>query len=208
MPGQIKFAIVSDSDTIGSRFLVLPETVPVHCCDGWVIQRTKTSKKFYAGLIFYFERDEEVVLGAFERSKVCRIWQPTETSDRGCIFVNWDQKVSAEQHTANVDTVKFIINEMSKVLMDGEVPNFSEIVTEKNIRSFISFRKGRGYIPALIGALNDHPLLKGSSFFFARRRKQTKDRTEVQRLQTEEVMSHGEFTTKPRKIKTRKIANE
>lgn len=199
MSNQIRFATVSDPREISEIFETLPETVPVHCCDTWTI--SKGNKVFHGGLIFFHENNTDPVLSCFERARLCRLWEPADNNDKNCIFVSWDESANDDKHQDSQNIVKTVISEVASVLLGGTEPK----IIDKGSSCFIPFKQGRGYVPALIGAFNSHPLLKGCSFRFAYRRKETKStESSVTRKSTEELISHGNFKAKPRKILTKR----
>ena len=199
MSGQIRFATVSDSRSVTSVFEELPESTPVYCCDTWTLTKSKSGATFNGGLIFFFERDTDVVLEKFERARLCRVWQPRDDNDKNCIFVAWDKEASEEKHHDNKEIVKSIVDDLTKVFAFTQAP----VVTDKETHSFISFKQGRGYVPSLLGGLNAHPLLQGCSFKFANRRPASSKGPEIVRTGSE-MISHGNFNAQPKRIMTRR----
>lgn len=202
MSKQIRFATVSDVRQINEVFATLPETTPVHCCDTWVIKKENNS--FNGGLIFFRESDADTILTQFERSKLCPLWEPNDKNDKNCIFIVWNKEASDAKHQFNQEIVRGIIDDVSTMLMSGQSPVF----TDKESVGFISFKQGRGFVPAIIGALNAHPLLRGCRFRFAYQRKgKQPTKPTVERATTEELISHGSFNAKPRKLTTKRKEN-
>lgn len=204
MFNHIKFATVSDSRPIADVFDLLPADVPVHCCDAWLIQTKQTNKTYNGGLIFYYEKDEDTVLHVFERSRPCKLWQPSENNDKSCIHVTWEKDVSVDKNQLNRQIVEGVIQQVFDVLLTEGKTSFSHNDLDKH--SFISFKRGRGYVPAIISALRCHPLLKDCRFNFANVRKHSNPN--ITRLTTEDLISHGQFKSIPRKIMTRSIKSK
>lgn len=195
MSGRIVFATVSDSRTVSEIFDTLPNEMPVHCLDTWSI-KSKSGQVFNGGLIFCYESDLNKIEIAFERVKDCREWKPRDNSDIGCVYVQWDDEADEKRHLVNQEIVHSIITDFSNILLGEEQPTFND----RDNHAFISFKKGRGYVPALIGALNIHPMLQKCHCRFANKRVRHNG-PNVERLSTEEIISHGNFKAQPKKLK-------